>query len=267
MVSAGIAAKWHREANADPRLKPIIEEVERTYKVTIETTADPEWTSAPDKRKAVIEVSDTSRPLPSFAHEYLHLRLSARGYQHILGSINFDPAKNKRIQRLLGALDNELQHHRMFDDFVAAGFEAGDFYAESDDTSHVALRSEIEALSFATDGIDVLTNFLSVIAPGGRWPDGEREELRNLLKTKIPTGMWDKLLKIEAIIDRWKQQADLNPIGTIASIIETLGGYNDTFIGVDVEAYPNHGAIIPRMNMNPEFDKAVRRALAQHGKQ
>ncbi|PTV70182.1 hypothetical protein [Agrobacterium pusense] len=266
MVTSGMAAKWQREAKQNAGLKPIIDEVERTYKVTLELTADPTWSSMPNKKRAVIEVSDTNRPLPSFAHEYLHLRLSARGYKHILGSINFDVAKNDRISNLLSALDNELQHHRMFDDFVAAGFDPGDFYAESDDMSHVGLRSEIEKLSFMTQEIDVLLTFLSLIAPGGRWPDGEREAMRDLLKTNIPAGTWSKLVKIEALIATWKQQADLNPLDTIASILETIGGCDDTFIGIDASAYPNHGTVIPRMNMNPAFDKAVRDYMAKHGK-
>ncbi|MCJ9673044.1 MULTISPECIES: hypothetical protein [unclassified Neorhizobium] len=268
MLKLGIAEKWHREAKTDPRLKPIIEEVEKAYKVRIAVTSDPEWASAPDKKTAEIEVSDTLRPLPSFAHEYLHLRLSARGYRHILASINFNLSKNAAIGRLLSALDNELQHHRMFDDFVKAGFDGVDFYAESDGGAHIAVKKQIEALTFQSDPADALPSFLSVIAPGGRWPDDEREALRQLIEKTCPAATWSKLLKIEGIIDRWKQQDGLNPLNTIAEILEALGGYDDTFIGENVTTYPCDGAILPRMNMNPTFDKAVRDALAaQHGKQ
>lgn len=263
MITSGIAEKWHREAKADPRLKPIIDEVAKTYKVQLVVTDEPDWASAPEKSRATIEVSDTSRPLPSFAHEYLHLRMSARGYRHILGSINLDPGKNRVIQQLLIALDNELQHHRMFDDFVAAGFDGGDFYAENDDASHTFVRQQIEALTFQSSPADALRPFLSVIAPGGRWPEGERDALRQLLEATVPAATWNKLVKIEGHVDRWKQQSDLNPLGTIASILETLGGFDDTFVGEDAMAYPKSGIVIPRMNMNPAFDKAVRAALGQ----
>ncbi|NKK58786.1 hypothetical protein GFM44_23085 [Rhizobium leguminosarum bv. viciae] len=252
MLTMEMAQRWLDEAEADARLAPIMKEVEARYEVGVRRLDKPEWSSSVKGNKAEIGMAVTGRHLQSFAHELLHLRLSARGYRHILGAGNHDPHQQQIISAVLDALDNELQHHRMFPEFVNAGFDGGDFYAESDDDVHVQLQSEIEELRNASPAWQAVLSYFTLIAPGGRWPDGKREELVALLKSNVTTATWDKLAQVEALFDTWRQQSHLDPTETIVSIFETLGGFEGTYLAEDVAAYPA-GSFIPRTMTPDEF--------------
>lgn len=252
MLSKEKAQEWISEAEADARLAPIMKEVEDRYQVGVRIRDEPEWSSTVDGDKAEIGMADTQRHLQAFAHELLHLRLSARGYRHILGAGNHDPYQQQIISALLYALDNELQHHRMFSDFVDAGFDGGDFYAESDDDVHTQLQDEIEELHNASPAWQAVFCHFTLIAPGGQWPGGKREELVALLRSKVSSDTWSKLAQVEALFAAWRQQTDLDPTETIVSIFETLGGFEGTYLAEDISAYPA-GSFIPRDMTPSEF--------------
>lgn len=256
MVTAETANKWIEDAYADERLKAIIAEVEKTYEIGVAIFEGPEWECEAKGTRAVIRIADTSRPLSAFAHELLHLRLAARGYRHIRANANHDPEINLRAASLISALDNELQHHRMFPDFVSAGFDGRDFYAESDDGALADVKAMVEAIDHQNPPSGVLLTYLTLIAPGGRWPDGSCDALMELLRTKVLPETWEKLLAIKATIEAWRNQDILDPIETIASIFETLGDLNGTFIGESPNSYPV-GAFIPRSLTKEQFEKLV----------
>lgn len=259
MLSKEIAQGWIDEASGHHRLKDIIAEVEQKYELVITIGSGPAWESSIVNGKAIIRMAKTARPMASFAHEILHLRLSARGYRHILGSGNPDQAVNSIAQDLLSALDNELQHHRIFPEFLSAGFANDEFYTDEDDEDWVDVETHVRALSGTETPSIVLLAYLSLIAPGGGWPEGKREEIADLLRAKIAPVTWNKLLTVKAAIDAWSLQAEMDPTQTIVSIFEALGDLDGTFIAENVNSYPA-GAFIPRSMTPQQFEDLARRA-------
>lgn len=257
VISPEVASAWFSEAQNDPRLKTVIEEIAAKYTICIERTDDPEWSSSVEGTTAVITISDTQRHLSAFAHELLHLRLSTRGYRHILGCAHPDGSKRNIVSYVLQALDNELQHHRMFPDFVAAGFDGAEFYAESDDQAHVQTEDEINGLTKATSAPIAVLSYLTLLGPGGNWPDGARESLTDKLQQKVSSDVWTRLLAVRDAIVSWSQSADLDPTNTIATILESLGGLEGAYICEAQSDYPDRGAFIPRSMTQAQFEKLI----------
>ncbi|WP_292459586.1 hypothetical protein [Mesorhizobium sp.] len=229
---------------ADSRLTAIRTEVEKAYTVSVGFAKGPEWEAQVKGRTAVIRIAETGRPLSSFAHELLHLRLSARGYRHILAGGNIDDQKRLQLIEVLVALDNELQHHRMFPDFIEAGFNGSEFYAESDDRAFIALRKQIKALKLRVSPSAAFLIYLTLIGPGGCWPDGKREDLLKRLQEAVSAEVWTKLEKTKAIIEDWKHRDSLDPASTIVEILKTLGDLGGSMVGDDIETIMQTGAYI-----------------------
>lgn len=258
MVSMETAQAWAEDIQADARMAGWIAEAEKAYELRISPTSEEGWFSEVVDGKAKIGMGETERPQPSFAHEILHVCLSARGYKHIVAVGGLDELKVTVLQALVSALDNELQHHRMFDEFVAAGFDAGEFYHDGDATAHVDVRKEIEELTTAHPPVAALFVYLTLLAPGGGWPDGEREDLTARLQSNVSMDIWDKLQSISGLIDHWKVQAHLDPTDTVAAIIERLGDFDGTFVG-EPDAYPV-GRFIPKDLTQEEFEARAKAA-------
>lgn len=244
MVSKEVAEQWIADMEADSRLTEIRTEVEKAYTVGVAFAKGSEWEAEVKGKEAVIRVAPTSRPLPSFAHELLHLRLSARGYRHILAGGNIDEQKRYRLILVLEALDNELQHHRMFPAFIGAGFDGADFYAESDDRIFITVRKQIKALKPPVSPSSAFLSYLTLIGPGGRWPDGKREDLLERLQGAVTPEVWKKLEQTKSIIEDWKQQDSLDPTATIVAILKTLGDVGGSMIGEDISTILNTGTYI-----------------------
>ncbi len=244
MVSMETAQAWAEGIQADARMTGWIAEAEKAYELRISPTTEEGWFSEVVNGKAKIGMGETERPLPSFAHEILHVCLSARGYKHVVELANTDPIRLSVLQALISSLDNELQHHRMFGEFVATGFDGGEFYHDGDAAGHADVRKDIEALTKNHPPVAALFVYLTLLAPGGNWPDGAREELTHLLQANVSMDTWDKLQVISGIIGRCKQQADLDPTETVAAIIEALDDFDGTFVG-EPNAYPV-GAFVPK---------------------
>ncbi len=253
MISKEMATRWIAQAEVDPRLRTVLDEVQAKYELGIKIVDKTEWSSTVDGQKATIEVADTDRPMAAFAHELLHLRLSARGYRHILGNGNRDEAKRILVSYVLSALDNELQHHRMFPEFIAHGFDEAEFYADSDDTAIEAVLGEIEILSSSGPVSLAFLPYLSLIAPGGGWLAGARESALEQLKSKASSEVWQKLLATKAVIDAWAGSCSLDPTDTIVTILELLGDVDGTWIAEDVTNYPV-GSFIPRSMTQEQFE-------------
>jgi hypothetical protein len=253
MVSMETAEKWYAAIQEDPWLTKWMSEAEKVYVLNIAPTSDKLWFSRVGSDKAIIGMADTKRPLPCFAHEILHVCLSARGYKHIVEAGNTDPIKLKLLQALLSALDNELQHHRMFEEFVAAGFQATEFFHDGDAAGHADVLTDIEALTKNYESAFALLPFLTLIAPGGDWPDGVRESLTQALEDKVSEDTWDRLQDIKGIIGSWKLQQDLDATNTVAAIIETLGDFDFTYVG-EPNSYPD-GAFIPKGLTQAQFEE------------
>lgn len=83
---------------------------------------------------------------------------------------------------------------------------------------------------------------------------GARETLTEKLQLNVSTDVWTRLSAVRDAIAAWSQSNDLDPIETIASILETLGTLDGAFICEQMSDYPDGGAFIPRSMTQEQFE-------------
>ena len=92
--------------------------------------------------QTLIQVADTAHPAEAFYHELLHADLENSGYIPYRVVVTVVPT-GLRLPGLLGAFDNELQHHRMFGRYMAAGLAPEILYADTDANDSRALDARV----------------------------------------------------------------------------------------------------------------------------
>ena len=185
---------------------------------------------------AHIGYSGCKHPSASLAHELLHLDTQLRGYQRIKIFISSIGQTNS-FKILMDALDNELQHHKFYNRFISLGFQPDQFYQDSDSDTESHLK---EILSSTFDNvIQVIPHYLSVIAPGGSFPQHIKDELKASFLAINGGQFSTQLLKIEEIIYAWESSNIFDATETIREIMLTIQPVNNlTWIGHDSSDRP-----------------------------
>jgi hypothetical protein len=152
----------------------------------------------------------------------LHARLKIRGYRRYttLGTMDDEP---QLLNYLSEALDNELQHHKMYPQFRDMGFKPDEFYHDNDEVDFAALQAEIGSIRPDEHPGALLLNFVILIAPGGSESGDIRIEMRRIFQERCGAANWDKMLAIEREFDAWERAGDLDAGMTIAAIFKHLG--------------------------------------------
>ena len=101
-----------------PARQELYDNVARRNAITWEASKDGYWHSKTSGGQTTIFYAPTARPEASLAHELLHAKLKLDGYRQYCTSFCVGP-KEPFISRVLEILDNELQHHRFYNDFLA----------------------------------------------------------------------------------------------------------------------------------------------------
>ncbi|PQM25898.1 hypothetical protein CVO77_12345 [Sphingopyxis lindanitolerans] len=174
-------------------------------------------------------------------HELLHADLKLKGFRQHLTMLRVDD--NDMVQHVVQALDNELQHHRMFPAFVAAGLDPSKFYCDSDGQTYKSVRTELKRMKpkVATTGY-LFLKYLSAIAPGGAGTDADREQLKRFFRLTVPG---EKMAKIDAAAEMllaWGGGTSLDAGPVIRDILEVLG-FNGWWIGAS-HNFPKDGHFI-----------------------
>ena len=135
--------------------------------ITIKSIGKGPWGSTTENGQTTISVAPTQWPSESLSHELLHAKLKLLGYRQYstVCSMNNDQGLLKSI---VEALDNELQHHRMFTEFLTMGFNPIHFYFDGDTDAYRTIRKEIKLMGPSTHVGQFFLKFVTVIAPGGR---------------------------------------------------------------------------------------------------
>ena len=174
------------------------------------------WGSQMEDGQATISWGDCRHPSASLAHELLHLRLQLRGYKRMRIVIsNIDaPETNKR---LLGAIDNEIQHHKFYPDFLGAGFKPHQFYMDSDADTERFLDGEMDSGPHTAASVAII--FLSLVAPGGSLTDSVKSRLRDRLDTR-ESGTYKPMLgNIERILSEWTVSPEADATAHIKKLL------------------------------------------------
>jgi len=189
------------------------------------------WGSKTDTNGTYIDVAETAYASESLAHELLHAEFKLDGHRTYLGHYSCVPrAQSKILQQVLFALDNELQHHRMFGKFTSLGLNPNHFYSDSDRNAYEVARRDVKRLKSNALREHFLLPFLTVIAKGGMGQDKVRSQLRNFIRTIAAPATWKALEDIEHAVNQWSTSPSLDAGPTIVQILQHLGGYDRTWI-------------------------------------
>ena len=203
--------------------------------------AGTEWSSATINGATTIIAAPTNHPAAALYHELLHAKLKLDGYRQYLTIVSMS-AKRRLLQHVCEPLDNELQHHRMIGEFLAAGFPADQFYNDEDVTAIKESRRALQGLKRDALPEEFLLPFLTVLAPGGVGSVEDRQRLNILFRANSPRLVWQALSSIEECFAAWSNMATLDAGETIVQILRELG-YDQTWIGVSQD-FPDAGKFV-----------------------
>jgi hypothetical protein len=227
-----------------PAVKALYDEISAITAITFTESYDGVgWTSMTQSGQTHIGISHTNTPASALAHELLHAKLKLAGYRQISLFVS-KPEHRLTLKSHLEILDNELQHHKMFDQYVALGLPGKNFYHDNDTNTFKKIRRVLGRSSRA-DPFDLfLPLFLSVIGPGGAGTDTERQQLRRYFETRCSSSVWNNLIRVEAAIAEWRTSSDLDPSETIKRILSSSDLVDRAWIGTNRSEFPTSGLFV-----------------------
>lgn len=226
-------------ALSDDRVALLYNEVNARSPIRVIPSEDEYWGSSTDSNGTTIVIAPTAYPAESLYHELLHASMKLNGYRQYL---TFLRAVDGSVPRLVAeALDNELQHHRMFPLFVAEGFDSTRFYHDGDDRTYSRIRHELKRMKpKKTLAAEYFMKYLSVMAPGGAGGDDERSKLDQFFQNSVPLDKLTKVHKAAEKVRNWSVSETLDPGPTIIEIIGALGDLEGWWIGTSQD-FPTAG--------------------------
>lgn len=233
-----------KEKLIDDRNRELYDNVRKHYKVNLKKSNDHMWGSHIEKDAVIISHSKTNHPISSFTHELLHPDTQIKGYKRIRAGVSLNMEIHKHLPRICSCLDNELQHHKMYDKFIELGFPPNEFYNDLDTETIPYLEKIVDAkgASFISLSVD----YLSLIAPGGIIPEDKFKELQQKFYN-YDNGKFESQFKvIDQIIDDWKNDVSYDAEQYIIRFFENLNA-GQTWItyenlqGISSDNFPNTG--------------------------
>lgn len=232
------------EIAADTRIRPLWDEIIAHWSITekFDPNAKGWGSSQPQNGKAIIHTSKTAQPVESLAHELLHLWLQTQGYRR--PRLMIWPTDQVGFgSHLMTFLDNELQHHRMFARFLAAGLDPVRFYADDDVKVGNYLSRQLG--KNISDFRDLIGKYFTLVAPGGTLSDAQRDGFRRIMD-KMNKGVFAEDLKtLDGILDDWRNDPGLNPEETIRRIIHLFESPAVAWVGYGTKnEFPHNGFFV-----------------------
>jgi hypothetical protein len=227
---------------SNPDRKQLYEEVDAAAPLVARRSQDEYWSSSIKNGHTIIEVFPCMSPEAALAHELLHARLKIRGYKQYCTCIDHSP-KQGNLLELLPMLDNELQHAKLFGDFMRLGFRSEEMYADSDANWANYLGQRIDNLSPEKPLESFLAVYMTLIAPGGFGSADERRELELEIEKRCAPGYWKRLKAIRRAIAEYRDSQTLDAQTVVLRVLEELGSYEPVWIGCSQD-FPTAGFFI-----------------------
>lgn len=227
------------KANGDSRIQSLIKEVSSKVKVKYRKSKHDSWASNMEHGVATIWWKGCAHPSASFAHELLHIKLQLNGYKRIRVSFSnlADPATSSR---LMECIDNEIQHHKFYDEFIAIGFKPDQFYGDSDSEIEEFLEKQISECMSST--VEAAIVFFSLIAPGGSLTDEAKTRIRAKLYALDGGKHIPCFEGIEKAIMEWSSASSGDATEYIKRVILSIKPHdNCTWYGFSKNARPANG--------------------------
>ncbi len=234
----------HNKARKDPRVKPLLSEIQEIYKVQYHRSEMETWSAEVEDSVLNIGYSKTKNPGGALAHELLHGWVQHCGYRRLI--LDFSAIDNtSRFTNLVRCLDNELQHHKMYPRFKELGFGPIEFYCDSDvDTPEIL---EFLLNRSDTDLLDLLPNYFTAIAPGGSLSSEDRSQFDKRFRALYGGKYSRELSTIYDSVNEWASSDDFDAKPVIASILHQFKDPCDTWFGhTPTDRPPNQGFFVDR---------------------
>ena len=229
---------------AVPSRRELYESVASEGRLLFQTNESDGWLSQTVNGVTTVFHAPSNHPQACLGHELLHASLKNQGYKQFTVAVCLT-AKKHIIARVLGALDNELQHHKFYKSFLNLGFPGTEMYHDDDSQLEGYIRESVGELQGVNTPVEeYFFLYLTLIAPGGSASDSKRQELLDLLEEASPRRYWRRLVSIGESIGNFGHGSTVDASPTIKSIFESLGGYDPTWVGSDVDAFPQSGFFI-----------------------
>jgi hypothetical protein len=219
------------KARGDKRVQDILCEVSSRVKLRYQKSKSEEWSSNLENGKAIIGYNRCQSPSAALAHELLHIDAQLRGYRRMricFSSID----QTGSFKNLMNCLDNVLQHRKFYPKFLSMGFRPDQFYCDSDQNIEGYLTQAAQRSYQKL--IDLMPDFLAVIAPGGSLSENSQQRLRGMLLA-VENGKFSQQLQgIEDLFREWAACDTYDAVETVKKIMLTIQPTdNFTWIGFD----------------------------------
>ncbi len=235
-----------KENLIDSRNKSLYDRVRKYYKVNLKRSSDDSWGSNIEIDALIIWHSPTEYPVSAFTHELLHSDTQLNGYKRIRAGVSLNPETHIVLPRICSCLDNELQHHKMFDRFIGLGFPSEEFYNDQDSKVIPYLESILKSTGKSIISLSV--DYLTLISPGGIIPTDKYEELKESFLNYANGKYHDKFKVIDTIITNWKSDSNYDAEKYIIQFFKNVDAgqtwitySNDLDKGLSSENFPSTG--------------------------
>ncbi|MDO7847429.1 hypothetical protein Q5H92_13750 [Hymenobacter sp. M29] len=229
-----------------PRNQALYDRVQSNFKkIQYAKSKDSYWSSNVDGNNiAHISYAKSNHEEASFVHELLHLDVQSRGYKRLrVGMSAWD--NTPFFKRLMSALDNELQHHKMYKGFLHLGYAPNEFYADSDVLTEKRI---IKNLMQNSDNIRTYyLDFLTLIAPGGSISEANKEYLLKAYKAKNSSKFAAFFEHVQSVFLDWEADSDFNAEPYLMRLFNVVPGGEFTWFGYGKAAeFPNNGFFVDK---------------------
>jgi hypothetical protein len=235
-----------KEKLIDNRNKNLYDRVREHYKVNLKKSDDHSWGSHIEKDTVIISHSQTKYPISAFTHELLHPDTQLNGYKRIRAGLSLNKDTHQHMGRLISCIDNEFQHHKMFDKFIELGFPANEFYNDLDTETIPHLERILKTTGKTFISLSV--EYLTLIAPGGVIPTDQLEELKQSFYNYDGGKYGVQFKTIDKIIADWKADTSYNAEKYVIQFFQNLNAgqtwisYSDNLAkGLSADNFPSTG--------------------------
>lgn len=228
----------------DGRNQALYNKVRASYKVNLKKSDDKCWGSYLSTGTVIISHYKTNYPISSFTHELLHIDTQLDGFKRIAAGVSLDKETHNNLNRICSCLDNEFQHHKMFDKFTGLGFASNEFYNDLDDQTSTYLKKVLGSPNQPL--IYLCVDYMTLIAPGGKMSDIELAELKQAFADYDGGKYRTNFEEIDNIISDWKEDTKYDAEPYIVRFFKSINAGQtwityDLFESISSENFPSSG--------------------------
>lgn len=232
------------------KLKTLFEEVSSEYLVQFKKGTGDTWGSHIEKKKkknrAIVSWVNTKEPEAAIAHELLHFKTQIKGYKRIRLGLSLDneilKGENGFLKIICDAIDNEIQHHKMYNEYMSLGLKPEAFFTDSDIGTEARIKEYLKEEN--SDFVFLFVQYLTLIAPGGHISKENKELLKKEFRNQANGQFKDKFDQIDKIINMYINDDNYDAEKYIIDLINLLEA-GRIWIGYgDGSEFPKNGFFV-----------------------